>query len=194
MTQGIYKIVDVNGKTYIGSAVNIEKRWDKHEYDLNRNNHCNIHLQRAWNKYGAQYFTFSIVEIVEDSYDLVLQEQKYLDLLFQNYESSEFYNICSVAGSLLGYKHTDESRAKNSLLRTGNTNALGHELTSGHKAKVVVAHAKTYILLSPDGILTEIYNMEKFCRDNGLHRGNMCSVAYGNRKSAHGWTNPFYNM
>lgn len=60
---GIYKIKNkVNDKIYIGQSVNIYKRWCDHRYYLNSNSHQNIHLQRAWNKYGKDSFEFSVIE------------------------------------------------------------------------------------------------------------------------------------
>jgi len=50
---GIYKITcTANKRIYIGSAVNLLKRKRDHFNTLRRNNHCNLHMQRAWNKYG----------------------------------------------------------------------------------------------------------------------------------------------
>src|SRR3989304_1436717 len=60
---GIYKIINkTNGKYYVGSSNDIIGRWFTHKSQLNRNNHCNPHLQRAWNKYGKDNFEFIIVE------------------------------------------------------------------------------------------------------------------------------------
>ena len=40
---GIYKIVNlINGKVYIGSAVNFEKRWREHRRGLISKNHHSI--------------------------------------------------------------------------------------------------------------------------------------------------------
>lgn len=50
------------------------------------------------------------------------------------------------------------------------------------------AHAKSYLVLSPSGVETKIYNMSKFCRENNLGQGHMTSVCKGNRKSHKGWT------
>ena len=45
---GIYEILNtVNGKRYIGSAVNLAKRWKEHRTGLNRKDHANQILQRV---------------------------------------------------------------------------------------------------------------------------------------------------
>jgi len=60
---GAYLIVcNPNGKWYVGSSVNVKKRWSEHRYDLNKNQHPNRHLQNAWNKYGASAFSFLLAK------------------------------------------------------------------------------------------------------------------------------------
>ena len=63
IVSGIYKIEHVaTGKFYVGSACSLESRLSKHKRDLNSNCHNNQHLQRAWNKYGADEFKFYLIE------------------------------------------------------------------------------------------------------------------------------------
>lgn len=79
-TIGIYKIFNkVNDKLYIGSSINIVGRWKKHIYDLNNGIHHNIHLQRAWNKYGEDNFGFKIIELVDGEDNLVEKEQYWIE-------------------------------------------------------------------------------------------------------------------
>lgn len=62
MTAGVYKIVNrVNGSFYLGSSKHCEKRLRDHRNSLNRGDHHNVVLQRAWEKYGADVFDFVIV-------------------------------------------------------------------------------------------------------------------------------------
>jgi len=78
---GIYKITNiVNGKFYIGSSIDVEKRWRQHKNKLKNNNHTNIHLQRSWNKYGENSFSLETIEEVGPS-SLLDIEQLYLDKL-----------------------------------------------------------------------------------------------------------------
>lgn len=66
MTGGIYKIVNLNnGKCYVGSAKDFNTRRDKHFKLLNDNKHFNIKLQRSYNKYGPNAFSFEIIEPFE---------------------------------------------------------------------------------------------------------------------------------
>jgi len=66
MTTGIYGIVHVvSGRVYVGQSQNIEKRWINHRTTLNRRRHHSVHLQRCWNKYGADAFEFKILEVCD---------------------------------------------------------------------------------------------------------------------------------
>lgn len=60
---GIYKITNsVNGKVYVGQSVNVLKRWKDHIKSLISHTHINRHLQSAFDKYGPQSFSFSVIE------------------------------------------------------------------------------------------------------------------------------------
>lgn len=60
---GIYFIMcSANNKIYIGSAKNLYNRWREHKAMLSRGIHFNKNLQRAWDKYGSDYFEYSIKE------------------------------------------------------------------------------------------------------------------------------------
>lgn len=108
MSSGIYEIVNtINGNRYVGSAVNIEKRWYEHKRTLQNKKHQNPHLQRAWNKYGADSFKFHVIEHCF-FFMLVPREQYYID------ELNPEYNISPTAGSPLGVKHTEEVKANKS--------------------------------------------------------------------------------
>ena len=68
MNSGIYIIKNtINGKFYIGSAVNIKTRWSQHRHQLKHNKHGNRYLQRSWNKHGTENFVFEVLEYVKDN-------------------------------------------------------------------------------------------------------------------------------
>lgn len=129
MKTGIYKIVHkTSGKIYIGSAVDIDKRWGEHIRALRRSDHRNIHLQRAWNKYGEHSFIFGIVEYTQQ--DILLErEQHYLDTL-NVCDTNIGYNIAPTAGNSLGIRRSDEFKEK---VRQG---LLGKILTNEHKENI----------------------------------------------------------
>lgn len=106
---GVYKIENkVNGKVYIGSAVDFSKRWKQHRNDLNAGRHHSQKLQRAWLKYGACSFLFSVVEIVNNESCLLEREQAWIDF----WDSSKHgYNISPTAGNCRGVVPSESARA-----------------------------------------------------------------------------------
>lgn len=111
MTSGIYKIINkTNNKTYIGSSINIERRWNAHKSSLRNGTHHSIHLQNAWDKYGEECFIFEIIAVVEQD-DITHTEQYYIDL-YKSSDSNHGYNIAPNANSSLGIIHSDEFKKR----------------------------------------------------------------------------------
>ena len=109
MECGIYKIVNIlNGKVYVGQSRRIRQRWVKHRVALRQNKHDNVHLQRAWNKYGEEAFVFFIVERCT-SEQLTEREGFYIDL-WKTRVQENGYNL----GGLTDGKKTvsEETREK----------------------------------------------------------------------------------
>lgn len=104
LKSGIYKIVNkVDGKYYVGSTKDFDKRWKKkHRKQLRANNHYNDKLQRAWNKYGENSFEFQIIEHISPPTPESLQnaEQPYLDIA--KAEQDNCYNLKFIAEGLYG--------------------------------------------------------------------------------------------
>lgn len=80
--QGVYKIENINnGKKYIGSSKDIEKRFYQHKQELKNKTHHSAKLQHAWSKAkNKDIFLFDVVEIVDDINALKEREQYYIDL------------------------------------------------------------------------------------------------------------------
>lgn len=115
MTSGIYEIRNtVNGKRYIGSAVDICRRFIHHRIKLVNNAHHSAKLQNAWNKHGQAAFEFVVLLECAPIRDVLLANE---NLAFSVMEPE--YNICKVAGSPLGVKHSAETRAKVSAASRG---------------------------------------------------------------------------
>lgn len=171
---GIYAIVNlVNGKFYIGSAAtntdeSVKKqgfyyRWTAHVNRLKAGNHKNCHLQRAWNKYGASSFKFQILEFVEPERCIEV-EQVYLDL-FPEGDRDLVYNICFIAGSVLGRVPSEESRRKCAESNAGN-----------------------FYIVSPEGEEVNGRNLTVFCKEKGLERSGIIQVMQGGILHYNGWT------
>jgi len=104
---GIYEIKNIlNNHRYIGSSINLRKRFYEHLSLLKKSKHSNSYLQNAWNKYGKKHFVFNVLETCEPIKDTLLAiEQKYLDL-------DPEYNICKIAGNTMGRKLSKGGRKK----------------------------------------------------------------------------------
>ena len=92
---GVYKIINKQSKKfYIGSSVDIQKRWHNHLYALRKGKHPNPHLQSAWVKYGHDCFIFSVLEKTSKE-ELTEREQYWLE---KENAVADGYNICEEAG------------------------------------------------------------------------------------------------
>lgn len=143
MSSGVYRITNiVNGKQYIGSAANFKKRWEQHRHLLTKGAHHSKHLQLAWNKYGEESFRFEVLhECLKEN--AVMFEQMYID------EHNPEYNMAPRAGSNLGLKLSDESRAKISaalskrIISDETRSKLSKPKSKEHKAKIRAARIGT---------------------------------------------------
>lgn len=164
---GIYKITNtINNHVYIGQAENIDKRIQKHINALVSGYHVNKHLQNAWNKYGANKFTFSIIEECELE-NLTEREQYWIDY-YGGIDSINTYNVREASNSgtfnletknliseklnghavseqtrnklrmaMIGKSRTDEVKKKISNTLKGREGSLkGKHLTEEHKQKI----------------------------------------------------------
>jgi len=113
---GIYAIKHKDsGKIYIGSAVNLSRRKREHFRKLRSGIHPNPKLQNSWSKYGEDSFEFVILKYCVREM-LIETEQKFIDE-FNPVETG--FNILKIAGSTIGYKHTDETKERLSRANTG---------------------------------------------------------------------------
>lgn len=113
---GIYRWTNpLNGKTYIGSAKDLNKRFRNYYSFSYLSRHNSSLIYKALLKYGYSNFSLEILEYCEVS-DLITKEQFYLDSLQPE------YNILKIAGSSLGYQHSEEFKQKFSELMRGENN------------------------------------------------------------------------
>ena len=110
---GIYRWINLkNGKTYIGSSVDLGNRLQKYyNYNYLIDPKRNMIILKTLIKYGYSNFKLEILEFCNKD-EVLAREQYYLDLLKPE------YNILTVAGSCLGYKHSEETKVK---MKTRNT-------------------------------------------------------------------------
>lgn len=92
---GIYKIVSKihTDRIYIGSGIDLTRRWYDHRRELRLQIHRNSRLQNHYNKYGVDDLSFGIIEKVGfvSTRHLVEREQYYIDTL------NPWFNINKIA-------------------------------------------------------------------------------------------------
>lgn len=116
---GIYLIKNTkNSKVYIGSAVNLRLRLQRHYYELSKNIHSNVHLQRSFNKNGKNAFKVQILEMYSSiQYKELLSIEEYyihkFDAIKNGY--NQMLNNSSFFKQLNKQKkHIQKNRTKNS--------------------------------------------------------------------------------
>lgn len=132
---GIYGILNTKtGQIYVGSSVNIYLRLKEHlSGDKKR---TNIKLSNSIAKYGLQNFSYIIFEYCDNS-SLTTRETYFIQSMLPDL----LFNFLLTAYSLLGYKHTDEAKAKISEVQIGkrvgeNNPMFGKNHTDESKAKM----------------------------------------------------------
>lgn len=82
----IYKIENLkNGKKYIGLTNNIQRRRNRHFTDLKCNNHDNSFLQKEFNIYGKENFSFEKIYEGDVSYPEISELEKYYIKVYDSY-------------------------------------------------------------------------------------------------------------
>ncbi len=213
-TIGVYQILCVpTGKIYIGSTVDLRARWSSHRRSLRRGRHSNVFLQQAWDKYGEENFTFSVLDFVEAS-ELLRTEQTWLDKT-KCADRNVGFNIFDVASSpgnvfaqvWEGFRDpTGKEVTITNLYDFCRQHDLDfpsmHRLASGksklksykgwtHRNSVRQRdYVKSYDgFIAPDGRPAGlITNLAAFCRERGLDNTHMVALVHGRICSHHGWT------
>jgi len=172
---GIYKIVNTeNDKTYIGSSVDIDRRWKEHKSRLRHDRHGNQHLSNSWDKYGEDSFELQIIELI-DKEDLVVRERYYINKLQPE------YNIGDVVFDLTteGRKKFSESGSYKSGKDHpfyGKEFSKEHrkQISKGHKGKTLSPEHRKHIAEGNKGREMKPETREKISKtvsgeQNGLH-------------------------
>lgn len=161
----VYKILNLkNNKFYIGSTKNFKKRCREHTTQLKGNYHCNIKLQRAWNKYGEESFEFIILEKCNNYKD---REDYYLSLY--NIQK-ETYNICEDSKCTWYLeKHPNKDKIKDKMSKSISNHM--QNLSKKERSKKYGRKGKNHhnykggIIGNCKDCNKEIYYKSKRCRD-----------------------------
>ena len=211
---GVYQIrCKRNGKIYVGSAVNVQARWDKHRRELRRGSHPNPYMQHAWKLYGEVSFELLVLEYV-DAARLLETEQRWIDQTGCTDHHIGF-NVkleATTAGQGIGRTWSGFHDPSGSPLvivglsdfcrRHGLDYRSMHRLAMGRsKLKSYRGWTHTnsvrrrdYIkthdgFIDPDGQrIGPIRNLAAFCRERELDGTHMTALESGRIVSHQGWT------
>jgi group I intron endonuclease len=133
---GVYCLINkVNGRTYVGSSINLASRMRNYlnKAFLKSKQNANIPITRALLKYDPSNFSLLILEYVEafpyGTEFLTARETFYISNIIP------YYNVLKEGYSSLGYKHTEETKK---LLSELAKNRIHSDKTKGLIAKAVI--------------------------------------------------------
>lgn len=200
----IYKLsLDDKEKCYVGSTINMVQRFRQHKYraeifakELKYNSIFYNHVA----KYGWNNFKFGIIKYIDfeldtewqDKKDILLKtEQIYLDML------SPELNINKTAGSMLGFKHSEDNKLKFSMIHRGKSYIKSkHELSvrpsiSKDTILKLKLHNKniTVSIFDQNDQLIQEFNRIKFAAE---FVGLSASSVSGYIKNGKLWNNLYY--
>lgn len=136
---GIYMWTHLkSNRVYVGSAFDLSIRLSQYYYDTYLDILDN-YISRALLEHTHEAFSLTILEIIEisdksieEARELILsREQVYLNIIFSDDEPNT-YNLLKMAGSSLGYPHSEETKAKMSLIKIGENNPMFGKLGENH--------------------------------------------------------------
>lgn len=159
---GIYKITNIiNNKVYIGQSQDIDTRLRGHKSTLKANTHFNIHLQRAYNKYGIDSFTYEIQE--ECSEDIINERESYWIEFYNSRDRFHGYNI-DYGGTKDVF--SEEHKINISIRRKGmyEIDATNIDITYLEILEVLKQKTKNEKLL----LYAMLINSKRYSDDNGV--------------------------
>lgn len=128
----VYLIRNIKtNKIYVGStSIGFEKRFERHKRDLKAKRHHSEYLQRSWDKHGEEFFSIELLESLSENTNLLLKKEQYYIDLYKSSDPEYGYNLCKIAGSCKGRKHSAEAKLKMS------KSASGRKFSEETKAKM----------------------------------------------------------
>ena len=145
---GVYVITNTqDGRFYIGSSNNIYARKARHKRDLLNGTHNNVHMQNAWNKYGADVFSFQILTVCDESQRLEIEQKEIDEAIKRN--PNCLYNIAmntlapmdGIPSPMKGKNHSRETREKMSQSHRGKTSPnKGNKLSQEARNRLSQIH------------------------------------------------------
>lgn len=159
----IYEAVNlINGKCYVGFDSKWPNRMKRHLQDAHneKSRAYNDIFHKAIRKYGKENFEWILLyqskdgEHCKNVMEIYFIEQ---ENSFINFENQNGYNMTLGGDGMLGFKHKESSKNKNSI-------SCGKHFKVWHK----------------DGYIVEGTHIKNFCKHNNLHYNTFKQLIYGN--------------
>lgn len=166
---GIYRWNNlVTGKSYVGSSIDLGHRFSQY-YSLAHLKQKEFSIiYRAILKHGYTKFSLDILEYCGSNL-CISREQYYIDLLKPE------YNICTIAGSRLGTKQSEETKIKIGIVQKGIQNhfygkmhtdetkkkmqlSLKSIIRDKNKSRIVTLNTKLSMSLRCKGVNVKVYD------------------------------------
>lgn len=134
MASGIYRILikrnDLPPFRYIGRAVILRKRWNKHLSELRRGVHKNHLIQKAFAEFGEVAFSFEVLLECEGPREVFeMHEKAFLDKEIEIGDEECILNICREAvGTRKGVAMRQETKDKIGAGNKGKVRSEEHRL------------------------------------------------------------------
>ena len=81
---GVYRVRNtVNGRSLVGSSQNLPGMLNRQRFQLERGSHPDRELQKDWNEFGSEAFTFETLDQLEPSSDAGYDPSEDLRVLMQ---------------------------------------------------------------------------------------------------------------
>lgn len=187
---GIYIITNLeNNKVYIGQSIDLWTRINEGYFQkLPKGKGHNIHLQRAWDKYGKKNFSFKVLEYIKDINSLNERETYWIKEY--NSTNNKFgYNIQPEGGSNRGVKVSDETKRKISIATSGENNPnYGKIPSKEQKESISKSQSVAIIQLDLDGnyirewesikVASDYYNVFPFSLGTVLKKKTTSSCGF----------------
>jgi len=199
----IYKITNnINGKSYTGAHIT-----ENPNDDYMGSGRL---IKEAIKEYGIENFSKEILYIANTEKEMNDKERELIEIGPRSYNialggrgagthNEETKKKMSEAHK--GKKKSAETKQKMSEAHKGKKKSAEtkQKIGEANKGRVpwikgkklsqsqIDKSAKDYIITYLDGHEEKIKNLNRFCRENNLHRGNLTFVAQGKRKHHKGW-------
>jgi len=195
---GIYCITNkINKRRYIGSSVDIYRRFKEHQSDLRCGSHANSFLQNSFRKHGEDSFLYEIIEQCDK--EILIDREEFWILQLQSFEAKFGYNFSPYPKRpRLGKKASPETLAKMSASNSGENHPnWGKKLSSSHVRNIALGQSgikkpssgrkKTYSIINPQGDIVVFTGLRKFCRDNRLNTTCILKLVKGTQEYHNKW-------